>query len=368
MSRVRRSSRRRRALLAAVVLLAVAAALFLDRPRRDPGSQALPRLEARAALLLDADTGGVLYAKKPASSIYPASTAKILTALVALESADPDEIVTVGAEIGLAPDDSSRAGLKVGDRIRMKDLIGGLMLPSGGDAAYAIAVRVARSMGSESGLSPREAVSRFVERMNARAVRAGARRSFFRSPDGYHAARQTTTVLDLALITRAAMAHPLFREIVASEKRSRAVSPRGRKSGERPGLWENRNKLLDEESPFFYPGANGVKTGHTAKAGYCLVASARRGGRSLISVVMDSTETGVWTDSIALLNQGFTSAAGPARGGKGWFAGLIRLQLDALQEKIRPARKLQVGRAAGRAGGRVVRPLGLRPAGPAQGF
>lgn len=301
----------------AVVLSAAVSALILVRFLPNSKTFGSLDLDARSALLMDSDTGEVLAAKNPTASIYPASTTKILTALIALENADPNESVTVGQEIWLAPGDSSKAGLRIGDRIRMKDLVWGLMLPSGGDAAFAIAVHIARSAGPSKSLSIREAVSRFVALMNERAERAGARRSWFSTPDGYDESHQTTTVYDLALIARAAMALPLFREIVGSENHSRiAAAVERRIAGRRTNdgglrLWENRNKLLDDLSPYYYHGANGIKTGHTAEAGYCLVSSARRTGRNLISVVMNSTDTGVWTDSIVLLNYGFGSPIRP---------------------------------------------------------
>lgn len=279
-----------------------------------------PRLTARSAILIDGSTGRILFAKNPTSRSFPASTAKILTALVALEKAKPEEVVVVGKEIRLVPRDSSKAGLRVGDRIRLKDLIGGMMLPSGNDAAYALAVHTSRSRTSARDLSTRQAIDRFVRWMNERAARIGAVHSRFSTPDGYHDPNQITTALDLALIAREAMTIPLFREIAGASFYSaslfappdsgrirtvnagRPISP---EEGRR--LWENRNKLLDTSGPYYYPGAGGIKTGHTIEAGYCLVSSARRNGRELIAVVLDSSETGVWTDSIALLNFGFSS-------------------------------------------------------------
>jgi len=270
-----------------------------------------PRLRARSAVVIDGTDGRVLFAKNPSAPAFPASTAKILTALIALEKADPSQIVSVGTEIRLVARDSSKAGLKVGDRIRLKDLVGGMLLPSGNDAAYAIAVHVARPRSHLPRLSTGQALARFVGWMNERAARIGAVHSHFTTPDGYHRADQVTTAYDLALIAREAMKHPLFREIAGAPEyaAARTISTGNLRRKAPPGTdrvrWENRNKLLDAAGAYFYPGASGIKTGHTVEAGYCLVSSARRDGRERIAVVLDSSETGVWTDSIALLDFGF---------------------------------------------------------------
>jgi len=301
--RVRRIFTRGVRLAPAFALFAAAAAILLG-PGRDPDG--LPQVKARCAIVMDAATGGILYAKNPDLPAYPASTAKILTGLIAAEECDPEEWITVGPEIRFAPRDSSRAGLRLGDRIRMEDLIRGLMLPSGNDAAYVLAVRVGRSRFPGLSPAPKAAVARFVDMMNERARRIGAKQSRFTSPDGYHDSRQVTTARDLALIAREAMAHPLFRKIVGS---SISIPDPAYRTGRRQAwAWENRNKLLDASSPYHYDGSTGIKTGHTTEAGYCLASSACRAGRELISIVLNSTEAGVWTDSAALLDFGFHSA------------------------------------------------------------
>jgi serine-type D-Ala-D-Ala carboxypeptidase (penicillin-binding protein 5/6) len=288
-----------------------------------------PFLDAQSAILLELDSRRPIYAKKIYERMYPASTTKILTALVAIENSDPKEIVTVGREIYLAPRDGSKAGLYEGEKILMRDAIFGLMLPSGNDAAYVIAAHIAGKIFGVYHSNMSKSISFFVKIMNQRAKKAGARMSHFTNPDGYHDPNHYSTAYDLSIIAKEAMKLPLFRRVVKSSTHSR-FTPDGnwrqnRKEGRLPPygfkqtvgwkqiipdsricVWENRNLLLDPLNPFYYPEVNGIKTGHTSEAGYCLVVSASRQGKHLLAVVLMSTQTGVWNDSIILLNYGFT--------------------------------------------------------------
>jgi serine-type D-Ala-D-Ala carboxypeptidase (penicillin-binding protein 5/6) len=288
-----------------------------------------PFLDAQSAILLDLDSSRIIYEKKIYERMYPASTTKILTALVAIENSDPNEIVTVGREIYLAPRDGSKAGLYEGEKILMRDVIFGLMLPSGNDAAYVIAAHIARKRLGVNRSNMSKSISFFVKIMNQRAKKAGARMSHFTNPDGYHDPNHYSTAYDLSIIAKEAMKLPLFRRVVKSSTYSRFTPEgnwgRNRKDGRLPPygfkqtvgckqmmpdshicVWENRNLLLDPLNPFYFPEANGIKTGHTAEAGYCLVVSASRQGEHLIAVVLMSTQTGVWNDATILLNHGFT--------------------------------------------------------------
>lgn len=284
-------------------------------------------LDAESAVLLDPDRNRIIYEKRMHERMYPASTTKILTALIAIENSDPNEIVAVGREIYLVPKDGSSAGLCEGEKIRMMDLLFGLMLPSGNDAAYVIAAQIAGKRLGRNRANTGESISYFVKMMNQRAIKAGARMSHFANPDGYHDSHHYSTSFDLAIIAREAMGSPLFRKVVSRSTYSRFTPDedwRNRHEDRRPhydfiraayrekalsnrfvGIWENRNLLLDPQNSFYYPEANGIKTGHTAEAGYCLVVSASRRGKHLIAVVLRSTQTGVWNDAAILLNHGF---------------------------------------------------------------
>ncbi|MGQ9497359.1 MAG: D-alanyl-D-alanine carboxypeptidase family protein [Desulfotomaculales bacterium] len=241
-----------------------------------------PPVVAGAAILMEADTGQVLYAKNPDASMYPASTTKILTALVVLERCDLDEEVRVPP--GFTGVDGSAVYLREGEVFTVRDLLYALLIHSANDAAVILAEHVAGSVDAFAGL------------MNKKAASTGARHSHFVNPNGLPDENHYTTARDLALIARAAMRHPAFREIVATKN---YVLPEREDPEAFRHLW-NTNKLL-----WRYEGANGIKTGYTTQAQQCLVASARREGRELIAVVLGSAGNNVWTDATALLDYGF---------------------------------------------------------------
>ena len=185
-----------------------------------------------------------------------ASTTKILTALIVLEDCGPDEIVIVPAEAERA--EGSSVYLRRGEKRTVKELLYGMMLRSGNDCAVALAIHHSGSIG------------KFAAVMNIRAAAMGAESSHFCNPHGLPDERHYTTSRDLALIAAHAMGNPAFRAIVSCK-----YYP---SSG-----WKNKNKLLFNG----FEGACGIKTGFTRQAGRCLVAAAERGGRLLVSVVLN---------------------------------------------------------------------------------
>ncbi|MEQ8174999.1 MAG: D-alanyl-D-alanine carboxypeptidase family protein [Syntrophomonadaceae bacterium] len=260
-----------------------------------------PDLKAWAGILIDRDSGAILYAKNAGYRLYPASTTKILTALLALERGALEEQITVGPEVALIPADASRAGLRVGDRLTLKELLYALMLPSGSDAAYVLAVHVG---GEGNKLTGKEAMANFAGMMNRRAAALGAYDSHFVNPDGFHDPDHYSTPYDMALIAREAMKNPAFREVVATPEHS----PRGNLASQGKIKWENTNKFLNSKSPYYMSGVDGIKTGTTRQAGYCLISSASRGDRNLIAVVLRSNETDLYQDSRRFLEFGFLTA------------------------------------------------------------
>ncbi|MNE25677.1 D-alanyl-D-alanine carboxypeptidase DacB precursor [compost metagenome] len=172
------------------------------------------------------------------------------------------------------------------------------MLPSGNDAARAAAVYVARKDTGEQ-LEPEEAMSYFAELMNKRAKSIGAKKSHFVNPHGLHDPDHYTTAYDMALITKEAMKNEQFQAIVGERTHE------SEDLGQGGYIYENRNKLLNDNGEWYFQGANGVKTGYTEKAGYCLIGSAVRGNKELITVVLHSSEQGVYSDTLRLLNYGF---------------------------------------------------------------
>jgi D-alanyl-D-alanine carboxypeptidase (penicillin-binding protein 5/6) len=245
-----------------------------------PGGEP-PEIRAAAAVLVDLDTGQVLFDVGGNHRRPIASLTKIMTALVVLERADPAAVVTVTEEAasGRVAGISS-LGLLPEERIHVQQLLYALLLQSANDAALALAEHVGGT------------VEGFVELMNGRARALGMSRSRFASPngldeDGYSSAR------DLVRLTRRAFATPGFAEIVSARFhtiRSRDAEPR---------TVQNRNVLL-----WLYPGAIGVKTGFTSEAGFCVVAAAERDGRRLLAVVLGEPAE-PFSDAASLLNYGF---------------------------------------------------------------
>lgn len=237
-------------------------------------------ISAESAVLIDADTGQVLYAKNPGFRRPIASTTKIMTALLALESGNLDRVVKVSkraAEVG-----ESSINLKAGEELTLEQLVYGALIRSGNDACVAIAEEVA---GSEQN---------FINLMNYKARWMGALNTSFMNTNGLPAPGHLSTAYDLALLTRHAFQNNIFNLMVGT--RTKIIDG----PGEGGRFLSNTNKLL-----WSYEGADGVKTGTTVAAGKCLVASASRDGRRLISVVLHSDNR--YRDSIALLDYGFNN-------------------------------------------------------------
>lgn len=236
---------------------------------------------APAAILVDADTGQVLWGKRAHERRQVASTTKIMTALLALRRLRPHEVVTVDRSVPRVP--LVREGLRAGERVEAWKLLHGLLLFSGNDDALALAIAAAGSRPA------------FIHAMNAEALRLHLRDTHFRSPSGVEDVDNYSSAWDLAALTRVAMRNARFRALVRTKRRQVAwPAPTYSK------IYVNKNLMLTR-----YPGATGVKTGYTHRAGRCLVASATRNGRSLIAVVLDSAD--IYADATRLLDLGFSS-------------------------------------------------------------
>ena len=227
-------------------------------------------MNAASALLVDLDSGQTLYAVRPDDPVAPASTVKVMTALVALQHANVDDVVTVSPYAAATA--GSRMGLAAGEMLTVRDLIYGLLVPSGNDAAVALAEHVA---GSEAA---------FVALMDQTAAALGLEATRFANVHGLDEPGQTTSASDLVIMVRAALAYPLFVQAVALAN--------GQVAGHE---LQNTNELLGA-----YPGADGIKTGTTDAAGECLVASVTRHGHRLLAVVMGSGDR--YADARAMLD------------------------------------------------------------------
>mgnify|MGYP000285691984 CR=1 FL=1 len=256
-------------------------------------------VDAKAAVLIDADTKEILYYKNPVTVMFPASTSKLLTSLVALAWCSEDEQVTIGDEIKMIAYDSTTAGLRVGQILTVHNLLEGMLLPSGNDAAYAIAAYVGRKSLDNPNASKEEAIAEFVRLMNKEAKNLGAKNSCFKTPDGYDAIGQYTTAYDMALIGVAAANNSTIVSI-SSKTKSRNTYVSGEKI-----TWNNTNKLINRDyGELYYSNAIGLKTGTTSLAGKNIVAAGRSNGKTVVCVVMDSTTEGRWKDAIKLLKYG----------------------------------------------------------------
>lgn len=247
-------------------------------------------LYGEASVVIDGDTGEVLFSKNSRVRMYPASTTKIMTLLLAIESGwDFNMEVRIPAEAGDIPKDSSLVPVYKGEITTFGDLLYGMMLHSGNDGANAIAVLVAGS------------VPAFVERMNTRAAELGCTGTHFTNAHGYHDENHYSTALDLALITQEALKYQSIRQIVSTASYTMHVSPRG----EIP--LHNTNSMIIPGSSYYYEDCIGVKTGTHSNAGRCFVGAAEKDGVTLITVALNcESDAAKWKDTARMLDYGFT--------------------------------------------------------------
>jgi D-alanyl-D-alanine carboxypeptidase (penicillin-binding protein 5/6) len=239
-----------------------------------------PKITARSAVLLDRATGRILFSKNAHEQLPVASTTKIMTAVLALESGKMHQAVKVSeyaASVG-----GSGVDLEPGEEKTLEELVYGLILRSGNDAATAIAEHLSGS------------VEKFAEKMTKRARELGATRTNFVNPHGLHHDEHYSTAYDMAIITAHAYSLPKFREICFT--REIKISWPGRPYDR---LLRNQNRLL-----VMYKGADGVKTGWTTPAGRCFVGSVTRDGWQLLSVVLKAPQ--MWEDTILMFDFGYT--------------------------------------------------------------
>lgn len=244
--------------------------LFPEHVAAIEAEQDRPVVGASSALLVDLDSSTVLFDKNAGQALPPASTVKIMTALVVLRQAQLDDEVRVSEAAAATP--GSRMGLAAGETLTVRDLLYGLLLPSGNDAAVALAEHVG---GSEAG---------FVALMNEAAQELGMEEAHFVNVHGLDAEGQKMSAADLLDLTRAALEYPIFAEIVGTS----AAEVAGHSLA-------NTNELLG-----VYPDADGVKTGTTDLAGECLVATVNHDGRRTVAIVLGSPDR--YSDVRAMLD------------------------------------------------------------------
>ena len=238
-----------------------------------------PEVSARAAVLISADTGEVVWEENSGEKLPMASTTKIMTALLCIESGGLDEPFVVDSDAIHV--EGSSMGLQEGDIVTKYDLCCGMLLPSGNDAANAAAVRIAGS------------IDKFADLMNDRAREMGLSKTYFVTPSGLEGEGHGSSARDMAVLAQNALKNDIFRSICSqtSIKLEFGAPPY-------PRWLKNTNKLLT-----MYDGVYGVKTGFTDEAGRCLVSACERDGKSLICVTLNDRND--WNDHIALYDYGF---------------------------------------------------------------
>ena len=233
-------------------------------------------------ILMEASTGRILYAKDAQEIVFPASTTKIMTAILTLENCELTDIATVSHDaIFSVPASYSHASLKEGEELTIEQLLNVLLIPSANDAANVLAEHISGS------------VDDFAVLMNEKAKEIGCLNTHFVNPNGVHNEEHTTTAYDLALMGRYAMQNSTFRSIV---KKTRYTLPATNKYDKTDRIFNTTNDLLRENNStakdnYYYEYATGIKTGYTTDAGSCIVASAKKDNMEVIAVVLGGGTT-----------------------------------------------------------------------------
>jgi len=278
--------------LRAVVLLAIAAAYLAGLTCHASAQLSeLDGISSKRYIVIDADTGEVFVEHNADEEVQIASLTKVFTTIEALELADLNTpIMTDSSDLFGA--DSTTMGFGPGETFSLQDLLYGMMLPSGNDAAHAIA----RTLGYEEGASDDQAVSNFMAMINQRLADMGLTNTHLKNPHGLSEDGHYSTARDVATFTMYALEYPTFQQVIGASSHTTA-----------DGFYyvSNTNKLLNS-----YSGIIGGKTGYDDEAGYCLVEVATRDGSTMISVTLDGEAPDIWyQDNAILLDYAFEAKA-----------------------------------------------------------
>ena len=243
-------------------------------------------------ILMDAKTGNILYSKNAFEKKYPASTTKLMTAILTLENCKLTDVVTVSHNaIFSIPVGYSHASLQEGEELTVEELLNVLLIPSANDAAVALAEHIAGS------------VENFATMMNNKAKELGCLNTNFINPNGVHDNNHYSTAYDLALIGQYAMK---FDDILRIAKVTQYTLPKTNKYDEENRIFNTTNGLVNKNEKYYYPNCTGLKTGYTDKSGYCIVATAEKNGVELLEVVLGSESiSDRYEDCIELFDYGF---------------------------------------------------------------
>jgi D-alanyl-D-alanine carboxypeptidase (penicillin-binding protein 5/6) len=245
-------------------------------------------ITSRSAILVEVSTGRILYEKRSTEKMWPASTTKIMTAILVIENCKLDDMVTVTeTAIENIPSGYVTCDLQVGEQISVKDLLNALMIKSANDAAYVLAEHVGGS------------IDEFSDMMNQKARELGCAGTHFVNPNGVHNESHYSTAYDLYLIATYAMKNETFRSLVIQTDN---ILPATNKYPNTDRTLKTTNALINPESEYYYKNAIGIKTGYTSQAGNCLVSEASRDGLEFIAVVLNGDR---FSDSIKLLDYAY---------------------------------------------------------------
>lgn len=256
-----------------------------------------PEVYAPACILMESSTGKILYSKNANQQMYPASTTKIMTAILTLEHCNLTDVVTVSHNaIFSVPAGYSNANLQEGEELTVEQLLNVLLIPSANDAAFALAEHIGGS------------VEAFSDMMNKKAEEIGCKNTHFVNPNGIHSQNHYSTAYDLALIGRYAMKFDVYRKIITTVTYTLPITNKYDKNDR---IFSNTNDLIKESSKYYYQAAIGGKTGYTDAAQNCIVTSAKKDDLELIVVILhDEKVDGINTRSVdchTLFNYGFNN-------------------------------------------------------------
>jgi D-alanyl-D-alanine carboxypeptidase (penicillin-binding protein 5/6) len=248
-----------------------------------------PAVSADSVVLIDATTGKILYEKNKNSAYPPASTTKIMTALLVLEQGNLDDVVTVSKNAEMA--DGSKIYIFEGEKIPVKELLYGLILASANDCAVALAEHVSGS------------TEEFAKLMNEKAKSLGCKNTNFVNPNGLYDVKHKTSAYDLALIMQELTKHAEYKEMSTTPSYIMAAT---NKSKEKRPLW-NGNRLIHNGDKYYYQGCEGGKTGYTIQSKHSFIAVASRNGQKLIVALVHDSEKTFFPDSRKLFDYGFAN-------------------------------------------------------------
>ena len=251
-----------------------------------------PSVQAQGAILMDADTGTVLWGQNIHNQYFPASITKVMTALLVIEKCSLDETVTFSHNaVFNVESGSSNAGINEGDKLSVRDCLYALLLKSANESANALAEHVAGSTEA------------FADMMNVRAKELGCTNTHFANPSGLNNPEHYTSPYDMALIARAAFNNPVFEDI---DSTTFYKLPPNSINKEGLTIYPG-HKMMRKSTPFYYPGIIGGKTGYTTLAGNTLITCAEKNGMRLITIILKGSTPQYWADTKNLLDFGFSN-------------------------------------------------------------